>query len=180
MGQAELARRLAKKRVIPNDDRSIVNKMTIGRDVTAEEVFAISEITGFAAPNAVTDALTEVPLVAWVSAGELRDLTADEALLTLKFVGLPPGDWIALKVEGDSMDRISPPDSIILVNRSDRRLVPNACYVIDDGEGNSSYKRYRSNPSRYEPVSTNKDLSAIFPESEPTIVGRVRRTILDL
>lgn len=179
IGQAELARELARRRVIP-DDRSIVNKMTISRDVSAEEVFAISEITGFSAPNAVADAVIEIPLVSWVSAGDLRNLAMDEALAVVKMAGLPPGDWIALKVQGDSMDRISPPESIILVNRADRRLVPNACYVIDDGDGNASYKRFRPNPVRFEPVSTNKDLPTFFPENDPTIVGRVRKTILDM
>jgi phage repressor protein C with HTH and peptisase S24 domain len=122
-----------------------------------------------------------IPLLSMVSAGLLsRDDVADEAMGTLRISDLPPGDWIALRVLGDSMDRISPPESVILVDRRDKRLVPNALYVIADEEGNSTYKRYRPGPPpRFEPVSTNTSLEPIFPHQEPVIVGRVRRTILD-
>lgn len=123
---------------------------------------------------------TEAPLVSWVSAGQLStDSAVDEALGTAKAV-LPAGDWIALRVDGESMDRISPPGSIIFVDRYDKRLVNGGFYVIDDGEGGSTYKRFRARPTRFEPVSKNKDLPTLFPDNEPTIVGRVKLTTLDL
>lgn len=125
-----------------------------------------------------------IPLISWVQAGELR--TPDQVLditdaKLVPMAGLPAsGDWFALQVQGDSMDRISPPDSIIAVNRRDRRLVSNACYVIGDGEGGATYKRFRSDPMRFEPVSVNPAHEALFPDQEPTIIGRVKRTILDM
>lgn len=123
---------------------------------------------------------TEVPLVSWVSAGKLSsDSAVDEALGAAKAV-LPSGDWIALRVDGESMDRISPPGSIIFIDRRDKRLVNGGFYVIDDGEGGSTYKRFRAGPMRFEPVSKNKDLPTLFPDNEPTIVGRVKLTTLDL
>ncbi len=123
-----------------------------------------------------------VPYLAWVSAGAMiRDDIADEALGLIRVADLPAsGDWIALKLSGDSMDRISPPDSIIFVDRSDRNLVPNGCYVISDVEGNATYKRYRSGPMHFEPVSTNPQHEPIFPDNDPIIVGRVRRSIVDI
>jgi phage repressor protein C with HTH and peptisase S24 domain len=95
---------------------------------------------------------------------------------------LPPGDWIALEVKGDSMDRISPPESVIFVNRSERRLVPNACYIIQDGEGGATYKRYRQSPVRFEPVSTNSAHEAIYPDGDnmPIIFGRVYRSMINM
>jgi hypothetical protein len=45
---------------------------------------------------------------------------------------LEEGEWIALRVDGPSMNKISPPDSIIFVNLRDKRLVTNGCYVISD------------------------------------------------
>lgn len=123
----------------------------------------------------------EVPLLTWVSAGVLAsDSVADEAIGTSKAV-LGDGDWIALRVEGESMDRISPPGSVIFVDRADKRLVTGGFYVIDDGEGNSTYKRFQAQPKmRFEPVSKNKNLPAIFPDNEPSVVGRVKLTMLDL
>jgi SOS-response transcriptional repressor LexA len=132
-------------------------------------------------PEPLPSDARDVPLLSWISAGAMmRDDVADEALGALKVASLPDGDWIALEVRGDSMDRISPPESRILVNRKDKQLVANACYVIDDGEGNATYKRYRPNPMRFEPVSTNPEHEPIYPDNEPVIVGRVRRSMIEM
>jgi SOS-response transcriptional repressor LexA len=123
-----------------------------------------------------------VPLLSWVSAGDMmREDVADDILGRIHVTDLPPGDWIALEVRGDSMDRISPPESKIFVDRRDKRLVPNGLYVIADDDGNATYKRYRPGPPmRFEPVSTNPAHEPIFPEREPLVVGRVKRSVLDV
>lgn len=127
----------------------------------------------------ISDKAIDIPLLTTISAGELqRDDVIDEAKGTVTVGQLPIGDWIALEVSGDSMDRISPPTSIIIVNRADKTLVPNGCYVIADENGDATYKRYRPSPDRFEPVSTNASLEPIFPDNLPTIVGRVRMSIL--
>jgi len=111
-----------------------------------------AELTGEAKPAGV-------PMISWVSAGVLRESDHVEDMETAPRVPAsdldPAGHWIALRVEGDSMDRISPPDSLIFVNTRDRLLVPNACYVFSDSNGGTTYKRWRPNPNRLEPVSTN-------------------------
>jgi len=124
----------------------------------------------------------KVPLISWVSAGRMAfPDVSDETIGTVEETGLKDdGDWIALRVVGDSMDRISPPDSIIFVDRSDKVLVPNACYVISNGDGEATYKRFRSNPMRFEPVSTNPAHEPIYPTREPLIVGRVKKSIIDM
>lgn len=106
------------------------------------------------------------------------DITV-ERLATLYFTDLPPGDWLALQVKGESMNRISPDGSTIIVNRKDKTLISNKCYVIDDGEGHATFKRYRSNPDRFEPVST-EDFPTLFPDNTPTVIGRVHRSFMDL
>ena len=121
-----------------------------------------------------------VPLISWVSAGAMAfpDL-AEETLGWVEESGLDPnGDWIALRVVGDSMDRISPPESVIFVDRKDQVLVPNGCYVISNGDGEATYKRFRSNPMRFEPVSTNSEHEPIYPTREPLIVGRVKKSTI--
>lgn len=132
-----------------------------------------------AAATTSTGTIT-VPLIAWVSAGKMSfpDIS-DEIKGHVEEGGLDPeGDWIALQVVGDSMDRISPPESIIFVDRSDKVLVPNACYVISTSDGEATYKRFRPNPMRFEPVSTNPTHEPIYPTREPLVVGRVGKTIL--
>lgn len=128
----------------------------------------------------------EAPLISWVSAGALKTPDAVEEIENAPRVfaaGLDKrGDWIALRVEGDSMDRISPPESIIFVNTKDKRLVPNACYIIEDETGAASYKRWRANPERWEPVSVNTAHEPMFlvEDKAPNVIGRVRRTMLDM
>lgn len=125
-----------------------------------------------------------IPIISWVSAGVLANNgPMDEVLGTVFVADLPKGNWIALRVEGDSMDRISPPDSIILVNRDEKSLIPFACYVISDERGRATYKRYRPDPVRFEPVSTNPAHEPIFSPSTdnaPVVIGRVRRSIYNL
>lgn len=126
-----------------------------------------------------------VPLISWVSAGALAqpDYVPD-GFDDVPYVYAPDldpsGDWIALRVDGRSMDKISPHDSIIFVNRKERTLVPNACYIIGDGNGGATYKRYRP-PNIFEPVSTKaSEFETITFEQEPDIIGRVRKTVLSL
>lgn len=140
----------------------------------------VHEIDGAYTPDMSGIPTIAVPLVTWVSAGGLmqQDVGVDR-LSTLHFTDLPPGDWIALRVHGESMNRISPDGSTIIVNRRDKTLVSKKCYVIDDGEGNATYKRYRSDPDRFEPVSTD-DFATLFPDNTPTIIGRVYRSIMEL
>lgn len=130
-------------------------------------------------------AFVHAPLISWVSAGALLQPDTvthfdDEPMVYAPDLD-PSGDWVALRVDGDSMNRISPHDSIIFVNRNDKRLVPNACYVIGDGNGGATYKRFRP-PNRWEPVSTNEEHKPfVLPVGvEPDIIGRVRKTILSM
>ena len=124
----------------------------------------------------------KVPLISWVSAGTMAfPDVSEETIGTVEETGLDPdGDWIALRVVGDSMDRISPPESIIFIDRNDKVLVPNACYVISNGDGEATYKRFRPNPMRFEPVSTNPNHETIYPQREPLIVGRVKKSIIEM
>lgn len=140
-------------------------------------------------PRRLTDAtarmgdLSYVPLLSWVSAGNLITPDGVTDHRDAPHVPVPDldesGEWIALRVDGDSMDRISPPDSIIIVNLRDRRLVPNACYVVSDEDGSATYKRFRP-PNEWAPVSTNPLHQPIklLAGSEPRIIGRVRKSIL--
>lgn len=146
-----------------------------------------------AGPESIDEAIITkpslmVPKISWISAGAFATTDAiyenDEFEAHIAVSGLPDGEWYAFDVPEafDSMDRISPPGSVIIVNRRDKRLVPNACYVITDGEGGATYKRYRPNPTRFEPVSTNPAHEPIFPDdgNAPGIFGRVRQSILSM
>ena len=125
----------------------------------------------------------EVPLIAWVSAGRIADIgqltAADDTVL----VGdLPDGEYFATNVVGDSMDRISPEGSTIIVRANEADPRPGRLYVFSL-RGEATYKRFEADPvPRLEPVSTNPANKTIYLTNDKnwTVVGRVVRSILDL
>lgn len=125
-----------------------------------------------------------MPVVSWVSAGKLaepEEPTRGNDSRTISAPDLEPGDYFALTVRGDSMDRVSPENSVIIVNRRQRELLPGRAYIFAV-RGEATYKIYRPDPPRLEPFSTNPSHNPIFvtKKVKPLVVGRVRRTILDL
>ena len=119
----------------------------------------------------------DVPLISWETAAKLgmsgapvlaKDITRIEHAVDID----PNGNWIALRVNGDDMNLKSPPDSIIFVNRRDRRLEPFKYYVIGLATG-ALYRRFRP-PSTWEAVSTNPQHKPLI-VTEPVIIGRVSK-----
>jgi transcriptional regulator with XRE-family HTH domain len=153
------------------------------RNVSLKNLQKMAEALGVAPSELIeSKPVADVPILSWVSAGMMaRDDVQQDVIGEIRMSDLDPrGDWVALRVDGDSMDRISPPGSLILVDLTDKALVPNACYIITDSDNQATYKRFRSNPPRFEPVSTNPSHEPIFPDGDPAVVGRVRRSLIDM
>ncbi|RCL01130.1 MAG: putative transcriptional regulator/toxin [Candidatus Tokpelaia sp. JSC189] len=124
-----------------------------------------------------------VPIISWASAGEMtgqKPITDTSDFPTIDAINLPEGEWIALRVDVSSMNKISPPDSIIFVNIRDRLLVSNGYYIIVDGTGKATYKRYR--PKQTPPWQSVSYEKIEPPKLEGTIkvIGRVRRSVIDM
>lgn len=124
-----------------------------------------------------------VKLISWVSAGQLSDQPAIEDFEdfpTIYAADLPPGRWIALQVDGTSMNKLSPPSSVILVNLDDTRLVANRCYVVADETGAATYKAYdpKADPV-FQPRSYVPTDPPVF-QGEVRVIGRVHRTMLTM
>lgn len=127
--------------------------------------------------------VVSVPLISWVSAGRMtlgETILADATLTHIEVADLPDGDWAALEVEGDSMDRLAPHGSTIIVNRADKILRHERFYVMGTEEGETTFKRYRANPDRLQPFSTNPDHETIPLTGGELVFGRLRRVIIDL
>lgn len=77
------------------------------------------------------------------------------------------------------MDLYSPPGSIIFVNRNERDAVDGGFYVVATDDGDATYKRFRKNPDRLEPESTNREHQTIYPRNPLTIIGRVKHTLFN-
>lgn len=128
--------------------------------------------------------ITHVPLLDSVTAGRLAQPASQipvEDVPLLAFADLGAGDWFALKVEGDSMNKVSPDGSIIVVNRADTQLISGRCYVFSI-KGETTYKRWQNGDTPYLESYSTETFAPIFPKSKKplTVVGRVKRTVLDL
>ncbi|MFA5951522.1 MAG: S24 family peptidase [Hyphomicrobium sp.] len=129
--------------------------------------------------------MTRVPLLETVQAGKLRAPSSQipvEDVPLLAFADLGRGEFFALKVEGDSMDRISPEGSTIIVNKADRTLINGRCYVFSH-RGETTFKMWQAgDPAHLAPYSTNPTNKPIFfkKKSDLEVIGRVKRTVLDL
>ncbi|MCO5080911.1 MAG: transcriptional regulator [Rhizobiaceae bacterium] len=127
--------------------------------------------------------LYRIPVLSWVSASNLREqpgVTAADIERWVQVADLPAGDWIALGVDGDSMNRVAPDGSTIIVNRADDRLLDGRYYVFQQGGGAATFKRYKRNPEMMQPFSTNPDHMSIAIADDLYVFGRVRRVITDL
>ena len=126
--------------------------------------------------------IVNVPVISWIAAGALREIVdphelgeADEHIPTpYRHEGL-----IALRVHGRSMNLIAPEGAAVVVDYTERDLIPRKLYVVNVGGEEATFKRYQSNPDRFEPNSTD-EFETIFPVEEWWVIGRVVRVVTDL
>lgn len=120
----------------------------------------------------MTIAVRMVPLIGKIAAGKWR-----EAILHPDgYIPAPirSGNAFALKPDGDSMDLVVGDDAVIVVDPEQLDLLDGRLYAIMNGEGEATFKRFRNNPPRLEPVSTNPIHEVIHIGREPfTVLGRV-------
>lgn len=153
-----------------------------GAKITAKAILFEGEERTAAFAATAAEALN-VPVLSWVAAGEIADVgevphPADAP--TIAIAELPPGDWLALRVDGDSMDKVAPDGSIIAINRRDRRLISGKYYVFAD-RGAATFKKYIDKPTRLlMPFSTNASHLPIVPGKNIMVIGRVRRVVVEL
>jgi len=160
-----------------------INTLFALASVLKTNVSWLAEGVGKEEGEAIEADITHVPLISSVSAGQpffQEGIDNFSDFPTIAAYDLPKGEWIALRVDGLSMSKISPPDSIILVNMADKELITNAYYIIMDEMGQVTYKRYRPGERPpFQPFSY-QDIKPPALHGDITIIGRVRRTITDM
>lgn len=172
LSQTALAERLD-KRVPKKIDRSIINKMTLGkRVISAEEMLLISEITGFDLPSDKPDQ----PIIAVagrVGAGAEIDLIDAYAKGNgLYHVPCPPQltphGIVAVEINGDSMEPIYRQGGVVFYSR-DVLGVPtearNQICIAEDESGKVWLKHVRPNKDAeglFDLMSLNPKADTIF------------------
>jgi len=127
----------------------------------------------------------EIPVVSLVSAGNIIEQDAimpEDIERWITISDLPSGNWLAFGVMGDSMNRIAPNGSLILINREDNRLVDQRFYIFYSPEtGAATFKQYRKAvPPRMQPYSTNPEHISEPLKEDMAVFARVRRVITDV
>jgi repressor LexA len=80
----------------------------------------------------------------------------------------------ALKPKGDSMNLLADEDSYIVVDPDQNTLENGRIYAVCNGNGEATFKRFRADPPRLEPMSSNPEHKPIPVGAEPfTVIGRI-------
>eukprot|EP01037_Dinobryon_pediforme_P005629 gene5629-5689_t len=96
-----------------------------------------------------------VPVIGIAGAGRWREAVE----LPLGHMPVPgrlsgPGVF-GIEVNGDSMDLLIEDGGLILVDARQKELAPGGVFLIANSTGEATVKRYRRDPARFEPCSTN-------------------------
>lgn len=151
-----------------------------GRRVQTDEVAPLASFLGLSTEQETIvvpdDAkpVSTIPLLGEVPGGPWREAIKNATKhVQVALPGTRPHAY-ALKVSGDSMDRIARDGSEIIIDPDDLDLFDKWVYVVRNSEGDVTFKQYRDGPARLVPCSTNPDHSVIpLTDRHYEIVGRV-------
>ena len=169
-------------------DRSVVNKFRHGgRELRISEVQAIAAVLDVSILEVLYRVglwdktpfrIIAAPILNSVEAGSFADTVPDSLPSRSHSLAVeyPKETIFALRVDGDSMDRIAPEDSYVIVDYT-LREVRNGELAVFRRNGEATFKRYRKDGTGawLDPDSHNPRHTSIFPEEEETveIIGRV-------
>jgi SOS-response transcriptional repressor LexA len=130
--------------------------------------------------------VVRVPILDNIPAGKLRQALSqvpNEDFEHLTLGDLGNGEFFALTVDGDSMDKLVPHGARIVVDTADTTLVSGKPYVFAGRDG-YALKLWKANPPRWAPYSTNPDHEPTYLKSkeiaQKMVVGRAKKAVLDL
>jgi repressor LexA len=149
------------------------------RRLTVEEATKLSRYFG---TNSALDELTVMlPIIGLVRAGSWREAVEHpRGYMPSPDKNLSKDAFVVI-VEGNSMDLVAQEGEAIIVEPAERELLPGRYYIIMNGDGETTFKRYMENPSRFEPCSSDETHKPITIGDHPfTVVGRVRKRVVDL
>jgi repressor LexA len=120
-----------------------------------------------------------IPLVGRIAAGNWRE-AVEHPLGHVHAANAPAGAF-ALEPDGDSMNKIVPAGGYVIIDPNEADLREGGVYAVMNAEGETTLKRYRSDPARLEPCSTNPAHATIKLGRENfSVLGRAINAVLTL
>lgn len=118
--------------------------------------------------------LVWVPVIGIAAAGSWREAIEVPAFLVPQIRSPNCNKAFAVQVDGDSMNLLLPERSYAVIDPDQRELRNNRVYLIQNGSGETTIKRFCNEPARFEPVSDNPAHNVIqIGEHDITVIGRV-------
>lgn len=140
-----------------------------------DAAFAFLSIAG----EDISNKVRELPIIGMIAAGNWTEAVTQP--LGQIWTAAGGKNSFALQVDGDSMDQIAAPGALIVVDPDDRDLIDGKAYAVMNDAGEATFKRFKINPARLEPASSNRTHQTIVIGRDGfRIVGRAVRVIADL
>ena len=118
-------------------------------------------------------ATRKIPIVGGVPGGNWKE-AVQRPIGTLNAPEDTPPNALALRVEGDSMDKVAPDGSDVIFDPDDRALYPGNMYIIINEGGETTFKKFMADPARLVPCSNNpRHTDLLIGEEAFQIVGAV-------
>lgn len=165
MSQSELARRIGL-------EQDKLNKSLHGkRKITVAEMEKIREVLFERVPHFP---IRTIPVIGQIAAGNWKEAVEHPiGTMPIPDPSLPPKAF-GLRVAGDSMDLLVDDGAMIIVDPDDTHLHDGRYYAILNGEGEATFKQFKSNPARLVPCSSNPAHCEIMLTGEPfEVIGRI-------
>ncbi len=115
-----------------------------------------------------------VPIIGIAGAGRWRE-AIEMPLGHMPVLGRMAGRGVfGIEVSGDSMDQLIDDGGLILIDPGQKELSPGGVYLIANSRGEATVKRYRREPARFEPCSSNPiHQSFLISEDDFSVLGKV-------
>lgn len=180
---AELRKRLEKRgaaaaiaRLLGQPASRIAEIKKGERRIQQHEMPILAEFFGMGSVDAANSEtnVVWVPVIGIAAAGSWREAIEVPAFLVPQIRTPNCNKAFAVQVDGDSMNQILPERSYAVIDPDQRDLRHNRVYLIQNGNGETTIKRFCNEPARFEPVSDNPAHNVIqIGDQDIIVIGRV-------
>lgn len=147
------------------------------RRIQQSEMHVLAEFLGLGEAendDAEENNVVFVPVIGIAAAGAWREAinVPEYRIPRLKVKG--QNQAFAVEIFGDSMDKHMAHGSWAIIDPDQTDLYPGRVYLIMNGDGEATIKRYREAPARFEPDSHNTDYQPMMMGAHAiNVIGRV-------